>query len=135
MATVEKEAAFNISIDEAFNVIANLGQWPQWIPPLTNVTNITGSGLGTTYEWEFKMGPLPKFTGTGEVTQFASNDRLEVKTKGVPSTWLFRFSDDGGKTLISANIQYDIPGGKLASKLVSKQIKESLGLLRGILEA
>jgi len=134
MATVEEKATFNTSVGEAFDTIANLGQWPQWIPPITNISNIAGSGVGTTYDWEFKLGALPKLSGTGEVTQFASNELLEVQTQGVPSTWLFKFSDDGGKALISASIQYDIPGGKLASKLVSKQIEESLGLLRGLLE-
>lgn len=135
MATVEETAELDVPVDHAFDVIADLGQWPKWVPPLTNVSNISGSGMGTTYDWEFKLGPLPAFSGTGEVTKFIPNRRFEVQTKGVPSTWTFGLSDRGDQVVISLAIEYDIPGGGVVSGLVSKQIEEGLGLLKGILES
>lgn len=135
MATVEKRAEFNVPVDKAFSTIADISQWPQWIPPLTNVADISGEGMGSTYNWEFKLGPLPAFKGTGEITKLIPNRRFEVQTKGIPSKWLFEFANRENQTVISANIEYNIPGGGIASKLVSKQVEESLGLLRGILEA
>ncbi len=134
MAVVEKTAEFNVSVEKAFGLIEDLGRWPEWVPPLTAVTNISGSGMGTTYNWEFKLGSLPKFTGTGEVTKYIPNRRFEVRTKGVPSTWSFKFADRGGQSLISVSIEYDIPGGGLVSGLIDKQLEEGVVRLRGLLE-
>ena len=134
MATVEETAELNVPVDKAFSVIADLGRWPNWVPPLTSVSNISGSGMGTTYDWEFKLGPLPAFSGTGEVTKCIPNKRFEVQTQGIPSTWTFGLSDRGEQVVISLAIEYDIPGGSVASGLVGKQIEEGLSLLRGILE-
>ncbi len=135
MATVEKTAEFNAHVDKAFEVITDLGRWPEWVPPLTAVSNLSGSGVGTTYDWEFKLGPLPAFSGTGEVIKFIPNRRFEVQTRGVPSTWSFKLSDRGERVIISMSIEYDIPGGGVVSGLVTKQIEEGLNLLRGILES
>ena len=132
MATVEKTAEFATSIEKAFDLIADLSSWPQWVPALTSVSNISGTGMGTTYNWEFKLGPLPAFSGTGEVTKFIPNKRFEVQTQGIPSTWLFKFSDRGDKTVISLTIEYDLPGGGIVSGLVAKQVEEGLKLLRGL---
>jgi len=134
MATAEKTAEFNTSVDKAFSVVADIGQWPEWVPPLTSVSNVSGTGVGTTYDWEFKLGPLPKFSGTGEVTKFIPNKRFEVQTQGIPSTWLFKFSDRSDQTVVSLSIEYDIPGGSVASGLVTRQIEEGLNLLKGFLE-
>lgn len=135
MATVEKTAGFSAPVEKAFSLIADLVRWPEWVPPLTGVSDVSGSGVGTTYNWEFKLGPLPAFSGTGEVTKFITNKRFEVQTQGVPSTWLFKFSDRGDQTIISANIEYDIPGGGVVAGLVTKQIEEGLNLLKGLLES
>ena len=134
MASAEKTAEFNVPVEKVFNFIADIGQWPEWVPPLTNVSNLSGSGVGTTYDWEFKLGPLPKFSGTGEVIKFIPNRRLEVQTHGVPSSWLFAFSDRGDQSVIKLTIEYDVPGGSVASGLVTKQIEEGLSLLQGFLE-
>lgn len=135
MATVEKAAEFSATVGEVFNLIADISRWPEWMPPLTGVSNISGSGMGTAYEWEFKLGPLPTLKGTGEVVKFIPNRRLEVETQGLPSRWLFKFSDRGGQALVHMTVEYDIPGGGVASGLVSKQIEDGLGLLRGLLES
>jgi len=134
MASAEKTAELNVPVEKAFNFIADISQWPEWVPPLTGVSNLSGSGLGTSYDWEFKLGPLPKFSGTGEVVKFIPNRRLEVQTHGVPSSWLFAFSDRGDQSVIKLTIEYDVPGGSIASGLVSRQIEEGLSLLRGFLE-
>lgn len=135
MATAEKTAEFNVPVEKAFSFIADISKWPEWVPPLTSVSNLVGSGMGTTYDWEFKLGPLPAFSGKGEVIKLIPNRRLEVQTHGVPSTWLFSFSDRGDQAVIKMTIEYDVPGGSIASGLVTKQIEEGLGLLRTLLEA
>jgi uncharacterized membrane protein len=99
------------------------------------VSNLTGSGVGTTYNWEFKLGPLPAFSGTGEIVKLIPNRRLEVQTQGMPSTWLFAFSDRGDQSVVKLTVEYDIPGGGIAVGLVAKQLDEGLGLLRTLLEA
>jgi len=134
MASAEKTAELNVPVEKVFDFIADIGQWPEWVPPLTSVSNLSGSGMGTSYDWEFKLGPLPKFSGTGEVVKFIPNRRLEVQTHGVPSSWLFAFSDRGDQSVIKLTIEYDVPGGSIASGLVSRQIEEGLSLLRGFLE-
>jgi uncharacterized membrane protein len=134
MATAEKTADFNVPVEKAFNFIADIGRWPEWVPPLTGVSNLTGSGVGTTYNWQFKLGPLPAFSGTGEVVKLIPNRRLEVQTKGMPSTWLFAFSDRGDQSVIKLTVEYDIPGGGIAAGLVTKQLEEGLGLLKALLE-
>ena len=134
MASAEKTAEFNVPVGKAFNFIADISRWPEWIPPLSGISNLSGSGMGTTYDWEFKLGPLPRFSGTGEVVKLIPNRRLEVQTHGVPSSWLFAFSDRGDQSVIKLTIEYDVPGGSIASGLVTKQIEEGLNLLRDFLE-
>ena len=134
MAVAEKEAQFNVPVDKAFNVIADIRRWPEWVPPLTSVSNLSGSGLGTTYDWEFKLGPLPTFSGKGEVIKFAPNELFAVQTHGIPSVWSFAFSGQGNQSVVKMAIEYDIPGGGMAAGLVTKQIEEGLGLLKGLLE-
>ncbi len=134
MASVEKTAEFSVSVDKAFGLVCDVSTWPQWVPPVTSVSNITGSGMGTTYDWEFKLGSLPAFKGQGEIVKLIPNRRLEIQTTGLPSTWAFAFADRGAQTLITLTIEYDIPGGSLASGLVNKQLENSVTLLKGILE-
>jgi uncharacterized membrane protein len=134
MATAEKTAEFNVPVGQVFNLVADISRWPEWVPPLVSVSNLSGSGMGTTYDWEFKLGPLPTFAGRGEVTKCIPNRRFEVHTQGVPSAWLFAFSDRGDQSVVKLTIEYDIPGGGIASGLVGKQIEEGLVLLRGLLE-
>ena len=134
MATVEKAAEFNVPVEQAFNLIADLSRWPEWVPPLANVSNVSGTGLGTTYDWEFKLGLLPAFTGKGEVIQFIPNEHFAVQTHGVPSTWSFAFSGQGNQSVVKMSIEYDIPGGGMVSGLVTRQIEEGLSLLRGLLQ-
>lgn len=133
MAIVEKTAEFGIPVDKLFVLIADVGRWPEWIPALTSVSNVSGSGVGTTYDWEFKLGPLPAFSGKGEVVEFVPNERIGVKTEGLPSNWLFSFSDQGDQSQITLAIEYDIPGGGIASGLVTRQIEDGVSLLRGLL--
>jgi uncharacterized membrane protein len=135
MATVEQTAEFNTSVDKAFNFIVDISRWPEWVSAITSVSDISGTGMGTTYNWQFKMGALPAFNGTGEVTKYIPNKRFEVQTQGLPSTWLFKFADRGDQVLISLDIEYDIPGGGVVSGLVAKQIESGLELLRGFLES
>lgn len=135
MTTVEETAEFNTPVDKAFNLVVDLNRWPEWVPPLSNVSNVSGTGMGTTYNWQFKLGPLPAFNGTGEVTKYIPNRRFEVQTAGIPSTWSFKFADRGSQVVISLAVEYNIPGGDAVSGLVAKQVEEGIGLLKGILES
>lgn len=134
MATTERTAEFHVPVDKAFNLIADISRWPEWMPALTRVSNVSGSGIGTSYDWEFKLGPLPTFSGKGEIIKFVPNQHFEIQTHGVSSKWLFAFSDRGDRSEVKMTIEYDIPGGGIASGLVNKQIEEGLSLLRGLLE-
>ena len=135
MATIEQTAEFNIPVDKAFSFVTNLSRWPEWVSAVTGISDISGTGMGTTYHWQFKLGPLPAFNGTGEVTKFIPNKRFEVQTQGLPSTWLFKFADRGEQVIISLDLEYDIPGGAVVSGLVSKQVESGLDLLKGLLES
>ncbi|OQY22102.1 MAG: hypothetical protein B6I35_06885 [Anaerolineaceae bacterium 4572_32.2] len=100
MAIVEKTAKLDAPVEKTFNLITDLGRWPEWVPPLTNVANVSGSGMGSTYDWEFKLGHLPAFSGTGKVIEFAPNERFGVQTKGIPSKWLFKLTEQDSKVVI-----------------------------------
>jgi len=135
MATVEQTAEFSVPVDKAFSFVTNLNRWPEWISAVTSISDVSGTGMGTTYNWQFKLGPLPAFNGTGEVTKYIPNKRFEVQTQGLPSTWLFKFADRGDQVVVSLDLEYDIPGGGVATGLVSKQIESGLGSLKGLLES
>jgi len=134
MSKVEKSAEFHAPVEKTFNLVTDITTWPQWIIPITSVDNISGNGMGTTYNWEFKLGSLPALKGEGEITKLIPNRRVEIKTRPVPSTWTFAFADRGDRTIVTLSIEYDIPGGGLATGLVNDQIEESIGLLRSLLE-
>jgi len=136
MATVERTAEFNAPVDKTFNFIADLSRWPEWVSAVTSISDLSGDGMGATYNWQFKLGPLPAFNGTGEVTKYIPNKRFEVHTEGgLPSTWLFKFADRGEQVVVSLDLEYDIPGGGMVSGLVAKQIESGLGLLKGLVES
>jgi len=136
MARVEKEAEFQVPVSRAFDLVADIGRMPEYVPALSGVSNVSGRGMGTTYNWEFKLGKLPAFRGKGKIVKLIPNRRMEIQTKGgIPSTWQWAFSGHNERSIIKLGIEYKIPGGALVSGLVGKQIEEGLVLLRGLLES
>jgi uncharacterized membrane protein len=67
-----------------------------------------------------------KFDGTSEYLEVVPNQRMNVKnTGGIPSTFDYRYVDDGGKTRVTMVVDYEVPGkllGKIADRLVVERV-------------
>ena len=100
--------------------LANL----EWLVGTTEVTDVTGSGIGQHFQWKYNMLGVP-LRGESTVSEHVPNERRVAQTKGgVTSTWAFTLAPHEGGTKLDLELDYTIPVpvlGKLAEKLVLKR--------------
>jgi len=96
----------------------------EWFVGMTEVTDVTGSGVGQHFHWKYNMVGIP-LRGETTVSEHVPNERRVVEGKGgVTSTFTFTFAPHEGGTKLGMDIDYTIPVpvlGKLAEKLVFKR--------------
>ena len=83
-----------------------------------------GKRVGRHFGWTYKMTGL-RFEGESTVTEYISNERLAVQTKGgIASTRTWSFEAHDGGTKLNLAVEYTVPVpvlGKLAEPLVHRQ--------------
>jgi carbon monoxide dehydrogenase subunit G len=128
--------------EKVYAMISDPTRLPDWVPSLGEVRNVSGTGIGQTHEWTYKMVGLP-FKGRSEVVEVTPPSRRVTRTTGgIESTWTFDLEEEGGgATNLSLAIEYTIPVPvvrKLAERLVrrrnERELKHGLEHLKEILE-
>lgn len=131
MATIHKSITINGPVDKVFAYVDDPMTSPEWLPSMTEVSDVSGSGVGQHYRWKYKMAGIP-LHGETTVTEYALNKRQVVESKGgIASTWTFAFEPHEGGTKMDLEIEYTIPVpvlGKLAERLVLKRNEREMDL-------
>lgn len=110
--------------ERVYELIATPQNLPRIWPSMIDVSNVQQRpDGGMTFDWLYKMAGL-HFRGRSESVRMEPNKLLEFKNaSGIPSTIRWTFEPRGSGTLLTSEIEYDIPGpvlGKLAEAIVAK---------------
>jgi hypothetical protein len=98
---------------------------------LSEVTDVTGSGVGQHYHWKYNMVGIP-LRGESTITELVPNERLATESKaGVENTFTFALTPHESGTKLDLELDYTIPIpvlGKLAEQLVLKRNRREAGM-------
>jgi len=124
MITAKKSIDIQAPVEKVFAYIADPAKGPEWMIGWTEVTDVTGSGVGQHYRWKYKMVGIP-LHGESTVTEHLPNERIVTDSKGgITSTFTWTFAPHGDGTKLDLQVDYTIPVpvlGKLAEKLAAKR--------------
>jgi len=131
MPRIDNSININAPVEKVFTYLADPTNIPEWMVGMTEVMDVTGSGVGLRYHWKYKMAGVP-LKGKSTRTEHVPNERLVVESKeGIPSTFTFAFAPHEGGTKLDMDVDYTIPIpvlGKLAEKLVLKRNQREMEL-------
>ena len=139
MARIDKEIVVNSSIDRVFSYISKPSNWPEFWPSLIAIDDMQPLPEGGyKAKYEYKMVGI-RFNGTGEYTEFITNQWIVVKTKGgIQSTITITVRSKSAKTRLTLTIEYKIPIlllGKLAEFIILKLNDQEAELVMQNLQA
>ena len=124
MEKVERSITINAPVEKVFNYIADPMSGIDWMPSMMNVKDVSGSGVGQTHRWTYKMAGIP-FEGETTTTEHVQNERIVTQSKGgITSTFIFDFEPHDEGTALKMVIEYAIPVpvlGKIAEKIVLRR--------------
>ena len=111
MATIHNSIEIKAPVSKVFAYIDNPRNEPDWLPSMLEVKNVTGYGVGTHYEWSWKIGEM-RFKGASTKIEHVHDKRIVVKSKGihgVESKWIYNLKNEGDATIFELNIEYLVP--------------------------
>ncbi len=124
MPKLNKSINISASVEKVFAYVTDPMTSTEWLVGATEVTDVTGSGVGQHYRWKYNMLGVP-LRGETTVSEHVPNERRVTEGKGgVISTWTFTFAPHEGGTKLDMELDYAIPVpvlGKLAEQLVLKR--------------
>ena len=118
--------SINISapVEKVFAYVTDPTNLTEWFVGMTEVTDVSGSGVGQHNRWTYRMIGIP-FHGESEITEQVPNQRSVSKQEGgLTSIITWTFAPHEGGTKLDMDIDYTIPIpvlGKLAEKIVFKR--------------
>jgi len=124
MATITTSINISAPVEKVFAYLTDPLSTPEWLVGATEVTDVTGSGVGQHYHWKYNMLGVP-LRGETTVSEHVPNERRVTNSKGgATSTWMLTFAPHEGGTKLDLELDYTIPVpvlGKLAEQLVLKR--------------
>jgi len=121
MPRINNSTEINAPVDKVFAYVADPANSPEWMVSLSEVTDVTGSGVGQHFHWKYRMAGIP-LHGQTTITEHVPNERFAYESKGgVTASFVWTFAAHEGGTKLDVQIDYTIPVpvlGKLAEKLV-----------------
>lgn len=131
MRTLNQSVVIRAPIEAVFGYVTAPASMPEWLPSMVQTRNIIGEGEGQQYEWTYKIvGVL--FRGQTVVVEHVPNEVVVFQSIGsVGSTWTMRFARADGGTLLTLDVEYDIPVpvlGNLAERILVRRDKRNIGL-------
>jgi len=124
MPTINNSINISAPVEKVFAYLTDPLSGPEWFVGMSEVTDVTGSGVGQHYRWKYSMIGIP-FHGETTVAEQVPNERSVIDSKGgVTSKFTFTFAPHEGGTKLDLEIDYTIPVpvlGKLAEKAVFKR--------------
>ena len=124
MPTINSSTKIKAPVDKVFAYVTDPTNLAEWMVGITEVKDVTGSGVGQHHHWTYKMVGVP-LHGKTTITEHVPNERFATKSEGgATSIFTFTFAPHEGGTKLNMNVDYTIPIpvlGKLAEQLVLKR--------------
>lgn len=124
MPKIHRSVEIKAPVKEVYSYLENPESNPEWMTSMIEVHNIKGSGVGTHFNWTYKMVGVP-LKGESQFIEDVPQKHIVVKTKGgAESTWTFDLQDRDTYTMLDLDIDYRIPVpvvGRLAEKALLKR--------------
>jgi len=124
MPTITNSINISAPVEKVFTYVTDPMNAPEWFVGMSEVSHVTGSGVGKHYHWKYSMIGIP-LHGEGTIVEYLPNERMVIEGKGgVTSRITYRFESREGGTKLDAETEYTIPVpvlGKLAERLVLKR--------------
>ena len=124
MPTINNSVNISAPVEKVFAYVSDPVNLPEWMGSLSDVTDVTGSGVGQHYRWKYNMVGIP-LRGESTITEYVPNERFATESKaGIENTFSFAFAPHEGGTRLDVEVDYTIPVpvlGKLAEQLVLKR--------------
>ncbi|MFC1977803.1 SRPBCC family protein [Chloroflexota bacterium] len=109
MPRIRKSITINAPVEKVFEYLSNPENTLEWWPNVTGIRDVTGSGEGQRWTFDYKMMGL-HFTAKAQVTRNRINHERHVKsTGGIESEWEWYFNRVNGGTHLRWVIEYTIP--------------------------
>jgi len=124
MTLLERSTTIDASVEKVFSYIVDPASEIEMNPGITEITNISGKGVGQHWKWTYEMmGFILK--GEAEVIEFVPNTIYVTKTTGdIISTWSYTLKAKGNRTRLNLVIDYTVPIpvlGKIAEMLLLQE--------------
>ena len=131
MPTINNSINIGAPVEKVFAYVTDPLTTTEWFVGMTEVTDVSGSGVGQHSRWTYTMIGIP-FHGRSEITEHVPNQRSVSKQEGgLTSIITYTFSPYEGGTKLGMDIDYTIPVpvlGKLAEKVVFKRNQREVRL-------
>jgi uncharacterized membrane protein len=131
MPTTNNSINISAPVEKVFAYVSDPTNLPEWMGSLSEVTDVTGSGVGQHYHWKYNMVGIP-LRGESTITELVPNERLATESKaGVENTFTFALTPHESGTKLDLELDYTIPIpvlGKLAEQLVLKRNRREAGM-------
>jgi anaerobic magnesium-protoporphyrin IX monomethyl ester cyclase len=133
---ISRSIKIKAPLSKVFDYVTNPENWTRYVTSLVDVRNLSSSVIrkGTTYEWTYRMLGV-NLDGKGRVVEFQRDKKFAMEMEGsFPIRQTFHFKGNSVSTILTFEIQYDVPGkvlGIIANRLVIEKlnIKEAIAVL------
>lgn len=124
MPTIKKSIHIDAPLKKVFAYVTEPMNSLEWMVSLTEARNVTGSGVGQKWGWEYTMVGIP-FQGESTVVESVPDRRHVLTSKGgITSKFTWDFEAEPTGTQLDLQVDYSIPGkvlGRLAERLVLRR--------------
>ncbi len=148
MTRIVKTVAIELPLEEAHTAARDPHHWTEWVAGLGDRGEVDGIGdVGSFGEFDLLMAGVHIPVRMEVLEDTHSPDRCFCRTEtvggGVRAVVTFTYTPQGAETLITAELDYELPGavlGKIADRLLVERLEErslehTLGNLKVLAEA
>lgn len=121
MATIRRSIVIRAPVDRVFDYVADPMHLPEIWPSLVAVRNVKVHPAGSSFDWDYKLLGM-RFHGHSDPVETVKNQRLVTRSvTGIPNTFRVRYEDRAGETVVTLEVDYEVPVlGRLATGVVGR---------------
>lgn len=139
MQKMRKSVDIKVPVERVYEFVTTPTNLPSVWPSMIEVSNVQSRTAGWhSFDWVYKMAGI-KFHGHAEPQKVEPNKFVEMRNEsGIPSTFRWTYEARGGSTLLTVEVEYDIPTplvGKIAESILVKINERELDTLLHNLKA
>lgn len=124
MHRIKKNVEIKAPVGRVYEMLTTPQNLPGIWPSMIEVSNVERKNDGSQkFDWVYKMAGL-HFKGHAETVRAEPNKYVEIRNdSGIPSTFRWTYEARGGGTMVTCEVEYDMPTpviGRLAEAVVAK---------------